>query len=86
MVTHRFSDALVTAEIVTYAIVTPAAVTDAMVAFLLELEELKDLLLDQKVSKPKRPNSCLCHHVHNHNHRTTLHQLQYIFYANMPTR
>ena len=49
MVTHRFSDALVTAEIVTYAIVTPAAVTDAMVAFLLELEELKDLLLDQQV-------------------------------------
>ena len=84
MVTHRFSDALVTAEIVTYAIVTPAAVTDAMVAFLLELEELKDLLLDQRVSNPKQVS--VLDHVHNHNHRTDLHQLQYIFYANMPTR
>ena len=54
MVTHRFSDALVTAEIVTYAIVIVGPVNDARAAFLLELEELKDLLLDQQVSKPKQ--------------------------------
>ena len=58
----------------TYAIVIVAPVNDAMAAFLLELEELKDLLLDQRVSNPKQVS--VLDHVHNHNHRTALHQLQ----------
>ena len=48
------TNAMVTAEIMTYAIVTTAPATDAMVAFLLELEELKDLRLEHQVSMPKR--------------------------------
>ena len=44
-----------------------------MVVFLLEFEELKDLRLEHQVSKPKHVPD----HVHNHNHKTSLHQLEF---------
>lgn len=57
--------------------VIAALVTDTMVAFLLALEELKDLRLDHRVLMPKQ----VPRQVHNNNHKTALHQLQYVFFA-----